>query len=323
MARIYVSSTYSDLNEARDAVVRALRRLKHDVVAMEDYAASDERPLDRCLADVADCDIYVGILAWRYGYIPPNQTQSITELEFREANRLDKPTLFFLLHEDAPWPRSRIDRDEAPIEALRAEVSRDLLVSFFKNTDELSALVTTAVTNVERKRTARASATHFLRTPKLGLEVWQDDKRNPLLRADAGKIRVPMKPVPFELRIPGVTAEDHVKIAASYDESIFTQVENTVERDEVTFFRGGTGMADTGYGSGELWLSDEAHMYLDWGGRLMPHEQGGGVVLFHSIGEPGEADLPRGRSVYMVVHLAKPGTTQVTPYDTERLILEF
>jgi hypothetical protein len=323
MSRIYISSTYSDLKEARGAVAGALRKLTYDVVAMEDYSASDERPLDRCLADVAACDIYVGILAWRYGYVPPGRTKSITELEFREADRLQRPTLFFLLHEDAPWPRSKIDRDHLPIEALRAEVSRDFLVGFFETTDQLSALVATAVTKIEGKRTSRAAATHYLRTPKLGLEVWQDGTRNPLLRADAGVIRVPMTQAPFELRIPDVGEEDHVKIASSFDKSIFAQVEGTALRENITFFRPGTGMADTVYGSGQLWLSDEAHMYLNWGGRLMPRDQGGGVVLFHSVQGAGGDGLPRDQDVHLIVHVVQKGSVQVTPYNTERLILQF
>ncbi len=49
--------------------------------------ATDQRPLDKCLSDVAECDIYVGILAWRYGYIPPSQERSITALEYRQAGQ--------------------------------------------------------------------------------------------------------------------------------------------------------------------------------------------------------------------------------------------
>ena len=56
MPRIYVSSTYEDLADEREAVYHILRKMNFDVVAMEDYVAADERPLDRCLADVASCD---------------------------------------------------------------------------------------------------------------------------------------------------------------------------------------------------------------------------------------------------------------------------
>ena len=70
LARIYVSSTFSDLENYRKEVSLALRRLGHEDVAMEYYVAEDSRPLDRCLEDVASCDVYVGIFAWRYGYVP-------------------------------------------------------------------------------------------------------------------------------------------------------------------------------------------------------------------------------------------------------------
>src|SRR5919201_6159566 len=100
MAKIYVSSTYLDLQEYRAQVERVIRRMGHEDVAMEYYVAEDMRPVDRCLADVAACDLYIGIFAWRYGWIPkdnnPNQW-SVTEPEYRKADELGKPCLIFLL----------------------------------------------------------------------------------------------------------------------------------------------------------------------------------------------------------------------------------
>ena len=63
--------------------------MRHDVIAMEDYVATDQRPIEKCLADVATSDLYIGIFAWRYGYIPPEKNpdhKSITELEYRKAH---------------------------------------------------------------------------------------------------------------------------------------------------------------------------------------------------------------------------------------------
>ena len=91
MARIYVSSTFGDLKDHREHIYRNLRQLGHDVVAMEDYVATDQRPLERCLADVATSDLYVGIFAHRYGYMPTQgnpEGRSITELEYRHAHPL-------------------------------------------------------------------------------------------------------------------------------------------------------------------------------------------------------------------------------------------
>jgi hypothetical protein len=70
MAKIYISSTYEDLEKEREAAAEAIRRLGHTTLAMEDYVAADKRPLDKCLEDVRNCDVYIGIFAWRYGDIP-------------------------------------------------------------------------------------------------------------------------------------------------------------------------------------------------------------------------------------------------------------
>lgn len=145
MAKIYISSTYSDLKDFREEAYRALRKLQHDVIAMEDYTAADQRPLDKCLADVAACDVYVGIFAWRYGYIPPDQKKSITELEFRTARDEKKLCLIFLLDDNAPWSRVLMDREAANIEALREELKKDFLVEFFSSKDELASDITIAV----------------------------------------------------------------------------------------------------------------------------------------------------------------------------------
>ena len=104
MVRIYVSSTFGDLKDHREHVYRTLRQLGHDVIAMEDYVATDQRPLAKCLEDVAISDVYIGILAHRYGYVPTHENperRSITELEYRHAQAKRKPCLVFLLDPEA------------------------------------------------------------------------------------------------------------------------------------------------------------------------------------------------------------------------------
>jgi hypothetical protein len=145
--KIYVSATYKDLRACRKVVCTTLRQLRQDDVAMEYYVAEPERPLDVCLRDVRDCDLYLGIFAWRYGHVPDGDDQSITESEYRQAVAAGKPCLIFLLHEDAPWPRSLIDRAPDRIEALRAELQERHTVTFFSTDEELGRVVSTAVSH--------------------------------------------------------------------------------------------------------------------------------------------------------------------------------
>ncbi len=55
--QVYVSSTFSDLEQHRAHLKLALEKAGYDVECMERYPAFDERPADKCLADVAACDI--------------------------------------------------------------------------------------------------------------------------------------------------------------------------------------------------------------------------------------------------------------------------
>ena len=88
--RIYLSSTLNDLGPEREAIRKALGG--HCTV-VESYTADERSVRESCLADVAGCDLYIGIIGGRYGFIPPGESFSITELEYQEARKHKLPTL--------------------------------------------------------------------------------------------------------------------------------------------------------------------------------------------------------------------------------------
>lgn len=145
MVNIFISSTYKDLKDYREKVGSAIRRMGHNDIAMEYYVAENKRPVDKCLEDVAACDIYIGIFAWRYGYIPPKHKMSITELEYRKAIECNKQCFIFLLNEDASWPMNLVEIENITrIKALRKELSDEHLPAFFSTIEELGEVVTEA-----------------------------------------------------------------------------------------------------------------------------------------------------------------------------------
>lgn len=162
MALIYLSSTYVDLKAYREAVYITLRRLGHGVIAMEDYVALDQRPLEKCLSDVASCDLYIGIVGWHYGYIPlinnPGHL-SITELEFNKAFELNKPSFIFMLDADAIWPAQAIDAASGQgdhgkyIQAFRQRLAVLRTISIFRTPEELASRVAVSVQYWEVEKT--------------------------------------------------------------------------------------------------------------------------------------------------------------------------
>ena len=82
--RIFVSSTYVDLIEYRKAAEKAINDQRQKYEGMEYMGAMAEEPTQACLDLVEKCDLFIGIYAWRYGYIPKSSDISITEEEYQE-----------------------------------------------------------------------------------------------------------------------------------------------------------------------------------------------------------------------------------------------
>ena len=94
MARVYVSSTLSDLRTERQIVIDWLVTAGHTPV--HSYRPDNETVAISCLKDVDSCDYYVLILGQRYGFRPADNNQenfSITHLEFRRAASIPRIAL--------------------------------------------------------------------------------------------------------------------------------------------------------------------------------------------------------------------------------------
>lgn len=83
-----ISSTAFDLPEHRRQILEACSRQSMLPVRMEDLPASGDEAAAASIRLVDEADVYIGIFAHRYGYVPetnnPEQI-SITEMEYDRA----------------------------------------------------------------------------------------------------------------------------------------------------------------------------------------------------------------------------------------------
>ena len=130
---LIVSSTARDLPEHRREVMDACLRQDTFPKMMEHLPATDADAIQASLALVDKADIYLGVFAFRYGYVPEGYATSITEMEYDRAVDRKIPRLIFLMHEDHPVKPADVGEGRGcrqtgePQEAPECGTSRQLL----------------------------------------------------------------------------------------------------------------------------------------------------------------------------------------------------
>ncbi|HEY7340867.1 MAG TPA: tetratricopeptide repeat protein [Ktedonobacterales bacterium] len=152
--RIFVGCTSVDLHAHRDAVRREIEAFDEHPVVMGDFGARDGDATTVSLERVRSCDVYILLLAWRYGTVPSDAALSITHQEYRAAKDANIPRLIFLAdpateRDDGPtalFPAAVRDPEHAALlRDFRDEVSHDRVIATFTTPDNAAAVVAPAL----------------------------------------------------------------------------------------------------------------------------------------------------------------------------------
>ena len=114
---VMVSSTFDDLEKHRAVLIKAIKGQELTDVAMEnDSAKPDVDVIDSSLQMVSDASAYIAVISHKYGQIPisPDRNPdklSIFELEFNQAQQLERPTLLFIMGDEHPVRKADVETD--------------------------------------------------------------------------------------------------------------------------------------------------------------------------------------------------------------------
>jgi tetratricopeptide (TPR) repeat protein len=137
--RVFVSSTWLDLEPERKAVEAALQRLRETAFnGMEYFGSRDENTRRASLDEVDRSHIYVGIFAARYG-------SGITEDEYRRARKHNLPC-FIYFKDEKTITLDKVEKKSkqaAKLKKLKAELRREHTVTEFINPEDLAAKLAT------------------------------------------------------------------------------------------------------------------------------------------------------------------------------------
>ena len=144
---VMVSSTARDLPEHRKEVMDACLRQGMFPIMMEHLPANDHEAISASLKMVDEADIYVGVFAQRYGYIPKGKKRnpkqiSITEMEYDHAVKRKIPRLIFVMDKSHPITIDDIDiENAAKLKTFKDNIQTENIVNFFKSPADLRAHV--------------------------------------------------------------------------------------------------------------------------------------------------------------------------------------
>src|SRR5262249_33172683 len=93
--QVFVSSTFQDLIEERDEVMKALLELDCIPTGMELFPSADEEAINYIKKVIDNCDYFVSIVGGRYG-TEHSSGKSYTQIEYEYATQKNIPILAFL-----------------------------------------------------------------------------------------------------------------------------------------------------------------------------------------------------------------------------------
>jgi len=161
--RVMISSTARDLPEHRKQIVEACLRQGMFPLRMEDLPANSDQAAAASLMMVEEADVYIGVLANRYGYIPkannPNQI-SVTEMEYNRAVARKIERLIFVMDKSHPITVDDVDiENAAKLKSFKDRVEAENIVRFFKSPDDLRA---EAINSLSQLRKPDLTTFHYV-----------------------------------------------------------------------------------------------------------------------------------------------------------------
>ncbi|RXV60821.1 hypothetical protein C6W92_13130 [Roseovarius sp. A46] len=153
---IFISSTFEDLKEERQAVQDAVLSAGDFPVQMESFPAADQDQFEFIKTLIDKCDYYVLIVAGRYG-TPAADGISYTEKEYHYARSRDIPVLVMLHGDPGSIPAAKTestDEGKARLSKFIQEIQNGRLRKTWTTAGDLKHAVREALDNVKATRPA-------------------------------------------------------------------------------------------------------------------------------------------------------------------------
>lgn len=211
--QVFISSTYNDLIDERDSVIKAILELYHIPIGMEMFSAEDEEQWEIIRRTIEVSDYYILILGLRYGSTTTDDI-SFTQKEYEYALEKKIPILAFLMSENTPLSKDKRDDDLSKIRQFREAVLKNTKMSqFWETKDQLAKNVSVSL----MKQIMQKPAVGWIRGDKLRadealveeLSILSKENRELRERITELESKISLKAPKLELSIVPPTIDDN------------------------------------------------------------------------------------------------------------------
>lgn len=135
--QVFLSSTYSDLADERESVIKAILEMYHIPIGMEMFSAEDEDQWEIIRRTIEVSDYYILFLGLRYGS-KTSEGISFTQKEYEYALEKNIPILAFVMKDTVSLSKDKRDDDLSEINAFRELVlTNSKMAQFWETKDQL------------------------------------------------------------------------------------------------------------------------------------------------------------------------------------------
>lgn len=196
--QVFVSSTYSDLIQERQAAVEAILTSGHIPAGMELFTAGNESQMEVINQWIDESDVYLLILGGRYGSIETRTGKSYTQLEYEYALNKGLPLFSCVIKDSALDARIKTYGREAlenenpqKLKEFRALVLTKI-VKFWEDYKDIKIAIGETLSSLARRDdlTGWIRATQEANMPALADEIARLSKENAKLRSQVEENKV-------------------------------------------------------------------------------------------------------------------------------------
>lgn len=141
--QVFVSSTFKDLRDEREAILNAILKLNQFPAGMELFPATNDTAWEHIEKIIKDSDYYVLVIGGKYGSMDETGI-SYTEKEYDFAVSQNIPVLAFIRSDEDNIPSGKIELDSDVREKLnrfKQKVGNEHHLNYWKSVEELKANV--------------------------------------------------------------------------------------------------------------------------------------------------------------------------------------